>query len=221
VAAFRYLPSMRYPIPAARHRVEESIRRSRFITTVAHAADADTAHGFIEAIRAEFPDATHNCWAFVAGPPGSSAAVGMSDDGEPHGTAGRPMLEALLHSGLGEVAVVVTRYYGGVKLGKGGLQRAYAGGVKLALESAPRAERVDRVPVMVEIEYPALEPVRRMAAELEVEIRHEAYTDAVRLQAAVPEGALPRFEAALAELTAGRARLERLDQPGPTPENEI
>jgi uncharacterized YigZ family protein len=199
---------MRYPIPAGRHRVEESIRRSRFITTLAPAPTAGDAHAFIDDVRAEFPDATHNCWAFLAGPPGSTAAVGMSDDGEPHGTAGRPMLEALLHSSVGEIAAVSTRYFGGVKLGKGGLQRAYAAGVKLALESMPRAERVARVPVVVVMEYAAIDRVRRAAAELDVEIRAEAFTDHVRLDLAVPEGALDRFRTAVAELSAGRATIE-------------
>jgi uncharacterized YigZ family protein len=199
---------MRYPIPAARHRVEESIRRSRFITTLAPAPTGDAAHAFLDAIRAEFPDATHHCWAFVAGPPGSTISVGMSDDGEPHGTAGRPMLDALLHSDVGEVVAVCTRYYGGVKLGKGGLQRAYAGGVKRALESTPVTERVARVPLVVTLEYPALEPVRRAAAELAVEIRREEYSDDVRLEVAVPEDDVARFRDAVADLTAGRARVD-------------
>src|SRR5689334_22980094 len=97
-----------YAIPAQRHRVEDVIERSRFITTVAHAATADEARAFFDEMRAEYPDANHNCWAFVAGPPGSSASIGMSDAGEPHGTAGRPMLDVLLHSDIGEIAVVVT-----------------------------------------------------------------------------------------------------------------
>lgn len=206
-----YVSAMRYPIPAARHRVEESIRRSRFITTVAPAPTTEAAHAFVDAVRAEFPDASHNCWAFVAGPPGATADVGMSDDGEPQGTAGRPMLETLLHSGLGEVAAVSTRYYGGVKLGKGGLQRAYAGGVKLALESLPRARRVDRAPLVVVIDYAALDPLRRAADELDVEVRAEAFTDDVRLELGVPEDAMARFTDAIAEITAGRAIVRRSD----------
>ncbi|NCG32475.1 MAG: YigZ family protein, partial [Proteobacteria bacterium] len=84
--------SARYPIPSRVHRVDETIQRSRFITTAAHAPDAEAAQAFIQTIRDEFPDATHHCWAFVAGPPASTTHIGMSDDGEPHGTAGRPML---------------------------------------------------------------------------------------------------------------------------------
>ncbi len=163
-------------------------------------------------IRAEFPDATHNCWAFVAGPPGSTAAVGMSDDGEPHGTAGRPMLEALLHSGVGEIAAVVTRYYGGVKLGKGGLQRAYSGGVRLALESLPTTERVDRAALVLEIEYAALDPVRRLAADLDVVVRDETYTDIVRLDLHLPQDVVDGFHNRVSELTAGKARVIATDQ---------
>lgn len=198
----------RYPVPGGRHRVEESIRRSRFITTVARAAGADAAHAFIDGIRAEFDDATHNCWAFVAGPPGSSAEVGMSDDGEPHGTAGRPMLEALLHSGVGEIVAVVTRYYGGVKLGKGGLQRAYSGGVTLALASMPRAERVSRTRLVVRIDYASLEPVRRAAGALDATVTGETFGAAVHLEVAVPDGSVQRFEEAVAEITAGKGSVE-------------
>ena len=100
----------RYPIPAGEHRAQQEISRSRFIATIAPAATVEDAQAFIARMRAEFPDATHNCWAFVVGPPGSTGRVGMSDDGEPHGTAGRPMLTVLLHSGVGAGAAVGTRY---------------------------------------------------------------------------------------------------------------
>ncbi len=100
----------RYPIPAGVHRAQETIQRSRFITTLSHAPGAVVAHEFVKQIRDEFPDATHNCWAFAAGPPGSTSHVGLSDDGEPHNTAGKPMLNTLLHSGVGEIAAVCTRY---------------------------------------------------------------------------------------------------------------
>ena len=132
----------RYPIPANRTRVEEVILRSRFITTAAPAGTSEAARAFIASIRAEFPDATHHCYAFVAGPPGSTAQIGMSDDGEPGGTAGRPMLAVLLGSGIGDIAVVVTRYYGGTKLGTGGLVRAYSGGVKAVLDALPVCEKI-------------------------------------------------------------------------------
>ena len=88
----------RYPVPARRHRVEQTIDRSRFLCTVERTPTVEAAQAFIRAMNAEFPDATHNCWAYVAGAPGSTSRIGMSDAGEPHGTAGRPMLTVLLHS---------------------------------------------------------------------------------------------------------------------------
>lgn len=201
----------RYPVPAKEHRVEERIRQSRFITTVARASTSDAAHAFIDRIRVEFDDATHNCWAFVAGPPGSTADVGMSDAGEPHGTAGRPMLEALLHSEVGEIAAVVTRYYGGVKLGKGGLQRAYSGGVQKALESLPTLERVHRSVVWVAVEYAQRDPMVRVAEELDAVLMDEEYGAEVRLKIGVPSRLLAEFRHAVAEVTGGRGRIEPTD----------
>src|SRR5512136_3037013 len=134
----------RYPVPAGSARVEETILRSRFIASAAPAATVEEARAFVAALRAEFSDATHNCYAYVAGPPGSTAQVGMSDDGEPGGTAGRPMLAVLLGSGVGDLVAVVTRFFGGTKLGTGGLVRAYSGGVKAALAQLPLQEKVSR-----------------------------------------------------------------------------
>src|SRR5210317_1740819 len=169
----------RYPIPSGPHRVEEVIRKSRFITAADHAPDPDAAQAFLARIREEFPDATHHCWAFVAGPPGTTASIGMSDDGEPRGTAGRPMLSALLHGGVGEIVAVCTRYYGGTKLGTGGLSRAYSGGVKLLLESLPTGERIERITLRVVIEYGSVDALRRLFSEVEALVEDEEYGEKV------------------------------------------
>ena len=203
----------RYPIPARIHRVEEIIRRSRFITTTAHAPDAEAAHAFVDRIRGEFPDATHHCWAFVAGPPGSMTHIGMSDDGEPHGSAGRPMLTALLHGGVGEIVAVCTRYFGGVKLGTGGLSRAYSGGVKLALESLSTDERVDRVRVAVVVGYADVDVMQRLFDEMEIEVEAEDYGAEVRYVCGVPEPRLGDFRAAVADATHGAGVIRDADAP--------
>ncbi|MCX7792579.1 MAG: YigZ family protein, partial [Chloroflexaceae bacterium] len=114
----------RYPIPAGRARAELLVLNSRFVATAGPAPDVEAAKAFIAAIRQELPGASHHCYAFLAGH-GASVIAGMSDDGEPAGTAGRPMLAVLRGSGLGDVVVVVTRYFGGALLGTGGLVRAY------------------------------------------------------------------------------------------------
>ncbi|MDA0329466.1 MAG: YigZ family protein [Gemmatimonadetes bacterium] len=200
--------SGRYRIPGRVHRVDEVIQRSRFITTLAHAPDAEAAHAFVATIRDDFPDATHNCWAFVAGPPGNTAHMGMSDDGEPSGTAGRPMLTALLHGEVGEIVAVCTRYYGGVKLGTGGLSRAYSGGVKLALESLPLGERVERVTLEVTVGYPDVDALQRLFVEWDVEVVAEEYGVDVRYVCGVPIMNAEAFRAAVADATRGAGVVE-------------
>ena len=199
---------LRYAIPSRIYRVEELIQRSRFITTAAHAPDANAANAFVDSVRELFPDATHHCWAFVAGPPGSTVHIGMSDDGEPHGTAGRPMLTVLLHSGVGEVVTVCTRYFGGVKLGTGGLSRAYAGGVKLLLQTLPTELKIKRVHVSVRVAYPHVESLQRLLDDLEVVVEHEEYGEEVRYQIAVPVMTLETLREQLAQLTSGEGVLE-------------
>jgi uncharacterized YigZ family protein len=193
-----------YRIPSGMHRGEQVVERSRFIATLAHAATPESARALIDAVRAEFPDATHNCWAYVAGPPGDTRAIGMSDAGEPHGTAGRPMLDVLLHSGTGEIAAVVTRYYGGVKLGKGGLARAYGGAVQHALEDMPTAVRVLRDPVEVSVGYADVDTLRRLLDEYAAEVSDEQYGADVRYRVELPRRRRTEFERELAERTAGR-----------------
>ncbi|MFQ5538178.1 MAG: YigZ family protein [Gemmatimonadota bacterium] len=193
----------RYPVPAATHRVEETIQRSRFITTVGRASTPEEARVFIDTVRAEFPDATHNCWAYVAGPPGSTAHIGMSDDGEPHGTAGKPMLTTLLHSGLGEIAAVCTRYFGGVKLGTGGLSRAYSGGVKLALESLPTEERVERTTASVAVDYGHVDALHRLLDSLDAVVEEKDYGARVTYRCQVPVEALEDLRRGVADISGG------------------
>jgi uncharacterized YigZ family protein len=187
------------------HRVERSVQRSRFVATAARAPDPETARAFAASIAAEMPDATHHCWAFVAGPPGSTARVGLSDAGEPHGTAGRPMLTALLHGGVGEIVVVCSRWFGGVKLGTGGLARAYADAVALVLETLPTVELVERVPLVVTVGYADEDALRRAAGEWGASLEGQEYGARVRYRLGVPAPEVEEFERALAELTQGRA----------------
>ena len=202
------LSNTRYPVPGSEHRVEEEIQRSRFITTAAPADTVAEAQGFIQRIREEFGDATHNCWAYLVGPPGSSSQVGMSDDGEPHGTAGRPMLNVLSHGPAGDIAVVVTRYYGGTKLGKGGLSRAYGGGVSLVLESLPLVEKVNRSRHQIIIDYSHIKSFQRLAAEFETEIVEEIYEVDATFVCDIPDDHLEPFAEKLEGMTNGAALWE-------------
>ena len=201
----------RYPVPAGEHRAELVVQRSRFIATVAPAPTTEAASEFVKRISAEFADATHNCWAFVAGPPGSTGHIGMSDDGEPHGTAGRPMLTVLLHGGVGDIAAVVTRYYGGTKLGTGGLARAYGGALQLAMQDLPLGERVELVALAVTVDYGAVDALRQLLPAHEARLVDERYVEAVTYELRLPAATEDAFRQAVLDATRGRARIERPD----------
>lgn len=199
----------RYRVPAARSRVEDRVEHSRFITTLEAAQTVEDAKAAIERVRDEFPDATHHCFAYVIGPPGNTALVAASDAGEPSGTAGRPMLKVLLNSGVGDVVSVVTRYYGGVNLGKGGLVRAYSGGVKHALREMSTREHVDEIDVQVIVPYAAVDATRRVLHREGASVIAEAFFLNVALLVRVPADRLDEISHALADATAGAARIER------------
>jgi uncharacterized YigZ family protein len=196
----------RYPVPGARTRTEQTIDRSRFVCTIERVSTVEEAQAFIREMNAEFPDATHNCWAYVVGAPGSTSRIGMSDAGEPHGTAGRPMLTVLLHAGIGDVAAVVTRYYGGIKLGTGGLVKAYGGAVQHTLDAVPRVERVDYVEMGVTLPYTSIATARRLLPAYEAELVGEEYGADVRFMLRLPESRVDALRAALLDATGGQAR---------------
>jgi len=198
----------RYRIPAQTHRTEEEILRSRFITTVGYTPTVEAARAFVAAVSAEFADANHNCWAYVVGTPGNTGQIGMSDDGEPHGTAGRPMLTVLLHSQIGDLCAVVTRYFGGTLLGKGGLVKAYSGGVQLALESLPLIERVPKTEITLMFDYAFVTPLQRLLPTYEASLVDEQYTTDVIYTISLPAEQSTSFTAAVTELTSGQAVIE-------------
>jgi uncharacterized YigZ family protein len=131
-----------YKVPSSPLDVEEVIKGSQFNTRVRQVSSVGQAKAFIQQMNQLYADASHNCWAYIVGNPQSTTLIGCSDDGEPSGTAGKPMLHVLQHSGIGDIVVVCTRYFGGTKLGTGGLARAYGGGTKLALEQLPLKQKI-------------------------------------------------------------------------------
>lgn len=198
------VPTPRYAIPAARHSAEQVIDRSRFLCLIAPVSTVDEAQAFVREIAHALPDATHHCWAYVIGPPGSSDRIGLSDDGEPHGTAGRPMLTVLQHCGLGDIAAVVSRYYGGVKLGTGGLVKAYGGVVQLALESAPRALHVVRCDLTVRVGYPAIDSLQHILPTFEADLVDQTFGVDVCIQLRCPEEHVVGLRRALMDATRGQ-----------------
>ncbi|HMT20583.1 MAG TPA: YigZ family protein [Promineifilum sp.] len=189
-------------IPAAEARVETRAGNSRFITTIGPVFSVDEAKAFIGRVRAEFADATHNVPAFVVGH-GQSTVSHCHDDGEPSGTAGRPMLAVLQGSGLGDVAAVVTRYFGGTKLGTGGLVRAYGDAVREALAALPRAEKVATVTAMAEVTYPLLERARQAVEAYGGVMLEESFAAEITLMARFRAEHFAGFADALRELSHG------------------
>ena len=199
-----------YPVPAAEIRRELTISNSRFISSLAPVFSVDEAKAFIQRIRAEFPDASHNVPVFLIGQ-GASETAHCSDAGEPSGTAGRPALAVLRGSGLGDVAVVVTRYFGGTKLGTGGLVRAYSEAVRLVVEAVPRAEKVLTHTLMLVFPYTYLERVRLLVASHSGTLLDEDFAADVTLAAQLRVEKLPDFQASLSELTNGKVQAEVIE----------
>ena len=181
------------------------VLNSRFIATAAPAFSVEEARDFIARTKAEFADASHNVPAFIIGH-GASIISHCHDDGEPSGTAGRPALAVLSGSGLGDVAVVVTRYFGGTKLGTGGLVRAYGGVVRAVLDGLPRAERVPTYTVMVATPYAWFERLRLMIPAHNGVILGEDFAADVTLTARFAVEDFPAFQEDL--LQTSNARLE-------------
>lgn len=203
--------SDRYLIPGDRCRCEIEVARSRFITTVLSVNSEAAAQSFVAEIKAEFSDANHNCWAYLVGRPGSCDRVGMSDDGEPHGAAGKPMLTVLQHSGLGDVAVVVTRYFGGTKLGKGGMVKAYTAAVKTALDQVPRTEHIAWACFTVTINYSLVTTFERCIEKFEVEILETNYAAQVVYRVRLPEERVEAFTQQVNDLSCGQGALQALE----------
>jgi uncharacterized YigZ family protein len=189
-------------IPAREMRVEIQVLNSRFIATAAPVFSIEEARAFIARIKAEFADASHNVPAYLIGH-GASVMAHCHDDGEPSGTAGRPALAVLQGSGLGDVAVVVTRYFGGTKLGTGGLVRAYGDAVRAVLDILPRAEKVPTHTVLVETPYPLFERVRLAIDAHHGQIFDQAFAADVIVTARFPIAHFSAFQAALQELSNG------------------
>jgi uncharacterized YigZ family protein len=194
-------------VTVARAGVHESeINRSRFICALAPAATEQEAQDFLARIRKEHPTATHNCFAYVIG--ADAAVQKASDDGEPGGTAGVPMLQMLLRREIRYAVAVVTRYYGGVKLGAGGLIRAYGGVVGEALDAIGTVTRRRFRLATVTVDHQRAGRLENDLRATGRAVRGVTYAEAVRIEVGLPESDLAAFRAWLADATAGAATLE-------------
>lgn len=200
----------RYLIPAQETRIELWVLNSRFVATAAPVFNVDEAKAFIARIKREFADATHNVPVYLVGH-GATVIAHCHDDGEPSGTAGRPALAVLRGSGLGDVAVVVTRYFGGTKLGTGGLVRAYSDAVRAVLKALPRAEKLSTHTVLIATPYPYFERIRLAIKAHHGQILEEDFAADVTVTARFAVEHFAPFQADLQELSQGVIEAEIIE----------
>jgi len=185
-------------------------KKSRFIATTCPVDSEEEALTFIESIKKKYWNATHNCSAYVIGK--RHELQRCSDDGEPNGTAGRPMLDVLLGEDVHNIAVVVTRYFGGTLLGTGGLVRAYSGAVKIGLENSMIVEKHLGIRLQVQTDYNGIGKIQYITAQADILTLNTEYTDIVTIELLVPVDEKERLRKKITEATSGRAKLEILEE---------
>ena len=184
-----------YPIPAGFLERETEIKKSRFIARVAPVSSRDEVKAWLEQARNDHPDARHICWAYQIGRPGAAAEAAMNDDGEPSGTAGKPILSVIQHKDLGDVLVMVIRYFGGIKLGAGGLVRAYAGATEAVLSGVERVIQQPMSQVTVTMTFADEQPLRHWCDQNGAEIGNVGYSAGVTADVSLVEEQNQEFTA--------------------------
>ena len=183
-------------------------KKSRFIAQIAPVETEEEAYAFIEKIKKKHYDARHNCFAFSVG--AEMPLLRFSDDGEPQGTAGKPMLELIQNSGIHDICVVVTRYFGGTLLGTGGLVRAYSGATKEGLAHSQIISRIRGIKLSVDTEYGDLGKIQYILGERKITILDSVYTDKVQLTCVIPVEELTAVQEEITEGTGARAFMEEI-----------
>ena len=187
-------PSHHYRTPSDTVQVEQEIKKSRFIARAGPAASREQALALLEGMRKDFPDARHHCWAYLLGNPATATSAAMNDDGEPGGTAGKPILNVLQHKGVGDVMVVVARYFGGIKLGAGGLVRAYSSAAQQAMEMLPVQQHRAMVAKTLYCDFATEQVVRHWLGQHDGVVETVSYTDRVCMAIEIPEELAGEFE---------------------------
>ncbi|HET7144134.1 MAG TPA: YigZ family protein [Anaerolineales bacterium] len=199
-----------YLVPLSEIRREQRVENSRFIATLAPAFNIVEARAFIARIKREFADASHNVPVYIIGG-GNTVTEYFSDDGEPAGTSGRPALAVLRGSGLGDAVLIITRYFGGTLLGKGGLVKAYTESAQMVVNEVGRGQRVDVYVVTLVIPYNLLERIRLLTARHRGEILGEDFAGDITLTTHIPKTEFDTFQLGLRELSAGKLQAEVIE----------
>lgn len=199
--------SSRYPILAGDSSTETVVVNSRFVCTLGPAQTVEEAMTFVRAAKLLHSGASSHAYAYRVGF-GASVTDGCNDGGEPSGTAGRPMLAILQGSGLGDVVAVVSRYFGGTKLGTGGLVRAFGAALKAALDQTPRSERIERTQFSLTAGYPLYERLGKLLQGFDCQILQTTFDEAVHWTLVLADEDYVRCSRAISDLTGGAVQLE-------------
>ena len=199
----------RYPVPAGEAQVELRFKNSRFIGVAAPVATVAEARDFVQEMRRVFPDASHHVYGFAVGY-GATVTHGMSDDREPSGTAGRPVLAVVQGAGLGDVVVVVIRYFGGTKLGTGGLVRAYTETAQAVLAAVSRQDKVHTVVARLELPYEFYNQVKVLINNCGGEIQDEDFGAGVEMHLRIDEERFDELRRVVRDATSGRVEVEQI-----------
>ena len=197
-----------YQIAAQEVNEEVIVNRSRFICYLAPCESATQFKEFLKQIQDAHPQASHHCYAFIAGHPDNGQLYGFSDDGEPSGTAGRPMLGVLQGSKIGQIAAIVVRYFGGTKLGTGGLQRAYAASVRQALTLLTTKTKIPMEYKTLACQYTQVDEILRLVESYGGEVVNQEFTAEVNLTLALPLVKLKSFSKQLETISSGQLALK-------------
>jgi len=192
-----------YRIPKTTHQTEITIKKSRFITSVSCADAVENAREFIADIREQMNDANHHVYAFRVGY-GKSVIEGMSDDGEPNGTAGPPTLSVLRGSDIGDIVCVTTRYFGGTKLGTGGLVKAYTESIQTALSSLAIVFKVEKVSIVVQLPYHVYNIVQQRISDFEHKVIDETFAEHIKIRLEILKSEKEKIITTLINSTSGQ-----------------
>ncbi len=184
------LTKMSYSIPAQRYETLLEIKKSKFYACAGFAQTREDAMLMLDEVKARYPDARHHCWAYLLGHPEQPLSVAMSDDGEPSGTAGKPILNVLQHKPVGNIMMIVTRYFGGIKLGAGGLVRAYSGAAQQTMETLPVITQVKLNDFTVITDFAQEQFIRHWTESVKGKVTDCTYSQAVTLSIAIPDSAV-------------------------------
>lgn len=184
---------MTYLTPATETENKIVLKKSRFIARTTKVQSKQEAHDFLARAKKDYPDARHHCWAYILGNPLSPTAASMNDDGEPSGTAGRPILNVIQHKKIGDIMVIIVRYFGGIKLGAGGLVRAYSGSTEKVIALLPTEQIIIKHTLTISLAFHQEQRCRHWAKQHQADLYHVIYSNAVQMTIDIPNNHLAAF----------------------------